>query len=96
LSAVDGSVAELRGGGQAVGEPREQRFYEPVTSKGQASRFSSSSGCRIRDAKPNPGPALLATDAARHEAPNRTPAAFGRSANMAIDGHIFWQPNCNG
>jgi DNA ligase-1 len=33
LSAVDGSVAELRGEGQAVGEPREQRFYEPVNSK---------------------------------------------------------------
>ena len=30
LFAVDDSVAELRGEGQAVGEPREQRFYEPV------------------------------------------------------------------
>ena len=32
LSAVDDSVAELRGEGQAVGEPREQRFYEPVNN----------------------------------------------------------------
>ena len=30
LSAVEDSVAELRGEGQAVGEPRERRFYEPV------------------------------------------------------------------
>ena len=32
LSAVEDSVAELRGEGQAVGEPRGQRFYEPVNT----------------------------------------------------------------
>jgi hypothetical protein len=39
---------------------------------------------------------LLAKNETRDEAPNGTPAAFGRPANMAIDGHIFWQSNCNG